>query len=269
YSLAIPPGTHDLFALHWGGGGDLVVDQVAVMRNVAVTATTQQDISAAGAALVQSFPVSIPTSGTQKGAAVTTLYSAGGTIVPLVKDASAPRETNALFPGQMAPGDIYEQVMTVTSTGQLIGTSSATGAPAAQTFAPPAPLAGVATTVATSTPYPELKTTWSAYPNAVGYAWTADQILTGLQCGGSTACRVEWTALISAGVAGAAPVAQMPDLSAISGWSPKLKFLAGTMISGSVEAVTSTAGASDFPATSPPAIGTQHVLVRSDYTVTP
>ena len=59
----------------------------------------------------------------------------------------------------------------------------------------------------------------------------------------------------------------MPDLSALAGWNDAFE-LGTAPIVGSVTAMTSSAGASDFP-TGIPAAGTDRVFVRSDYGVTP
>ena len=69
-------------------------------------------------------------------------------------------------------------------------------------------------------------------------------------------------------VTGTSPAYRMPDLSALAGWNVKLQPVVGTMVVGAVQAMTSTAGANDFPA-GRPAVGTQRAFVRSDWTVTP
>jgi hypothetical protein len=64
------------------------------------------------------------------------------------------------------------------------------------------------------------------------------------------------------------PSYTMPDLSHLPGWSQALQFVAGTMATGGVTAMTSSAGAMDFPP-SPPAAGTKRVFAHSTFTVTP
>jgi len=60
----------------------------------------------------------------------------------------------------------------------------------------------------------------------------------------------------------------MPDLSHLPGWSKALQLVAGTMATGEVTAMTSSAGAPDFPPKSPVA-GTKRVFAHSTFTVTP
>jgi hypothetical protein len=60
----------------------------------------------------------------------------------------------------------------------------------------------------------------------------------------------------------------MPDLSRLPGWSAALHFVAGTPATGEVTAMTSSAGAIDFPP-GPPVAGTSRVFAHSTFTVTP
>jgi hypothetical protein len=112
-------------------------------------------------------------------------------------------------------------------------------------------------------PYVTLQTTWPAYTDVTGYAWTATQ-----QCGGNMACAVSWSAVLSPGVTGNMPGYQMPDLSALTGWKPAFQLVGGSQVVGSVTAFTSSAGASDFPP-GIPANGTDRTFVRADYALTP
>jgi len=105
--------------------------------------------------------------------------------------------------------------------------------------------------------------TWSAYTNAIGYVWNATQ-----DCGSNTPCTLTWTAVLSPGVTGNMPGYQMPDLSALAGWKPDLELAPGTGVVGAVTALTSSAGAEDFPP-GIPANGTDRTFVRADYAVTP
>jgi hypothetical protein len=65
------------------------------------------------------------------------------------------------------------------------------------------------------------------------------------------------------------PLYRMPDLSALAGWKTAFQLVPFTQIVGSVTAVTSSAGAADFPTATPPAIGTQRTLARTDFATFP
>ncbi len=274
YSIDVAPGTYDLIVTHSpatggggpGGGGDVVVDQAFVQRGLAVTAAATQDVDFSKASATQTFPVTVTGNGTASTS--TTLY-AGGTVATLVRDATTPFETNALATADGKSTDVYLQSITVAGAGQSATTESATATPAAETYAAPAALGGAIATVGAATPYPQIKTTWTAYANAIGYNWAVTQALTGTACGtGTAACAVDWTATISNGWLGTAGSYQMPDLSAVTGWNAIFQPATGTMITGAVEAETSSAGASDFPFGAP-AAGTTRTRASSDFTVTP
>jgi len=275
YTLATPTGTRDLLVMHTpilvGGGGvtDVAIDEAIVQRGLAVTANATANVDFTTAAATQTFPVTVALTGNQRATVSTTLYTAGGTIAELVHDTAAPFETTSLAAAEMRGSDVYDQSITVAALGQLATVSNATATPAAQTYVAPSPLGGATATVPTTTPYPEVKTTWAAYTNAIGYDWTVSQSLNGTACGaGVPTCTVAWTADLTAGWIGSAPSYQMPDLSKLTGWNASLQLVTGTQAAGSVAAVTSSAGAGDFPLGIPTA-GTKRTLVASDYTVTP
>ncbi len=268
YAMETPPGTRDAIMLHvtsGGNAGDFTADGAVLARDLAVTAATMHDFDEDTAVATQTFPVLATTAG--RITATTLLYTANGTTATIARNTTQ-LVTGSLAASQMAAGDVYDQQIQVAGSGQTATVTNATATPAAQTYAAPAPLGGATATVPATTPYPEVKTTWGAYTGAVGYTWTATQTLAAAQCGGQTACTVTWAAALSPGVTGGSPSYTMPDLSALTGWSASLQLVTGTMVTGTVEAMTSTAGAMDFPA-GVPAAGTQRVLVRSDYTVTP
>ena len=270
YQIMTPPGTHDLLVLRVQSGvgpGELVIDRAYVQRGLAVTAATTANVDFSTSLATLSFPVTIAATG--RIGASTTLFTPGGTQAALVQLFSTPYESRTLAATQAMAGDLYEQEMSVTASGQTATTTLTTSAPAAQTWTAPAPLGGVIATIASAAPYPQIMSSWPAYPDAVGYSWQAGQQLSMAQCGGTSGCVVLWQVAISPGAAGAAPMFQLPDLSALPGWNAALQPIAGVMINGFAQAMTSSAGAMDYPPATPPADGTQRAIVRSDYTVMP
>jgi hypothetical protein len=276
YNLKAESGTHDVVLRHLQGGGggsgsnttDVAVTETVVDRGVAVNAATTDNLDASNAVATQAFPVTMPLA-TLAGRQQTTtiLYTAGGTTATLIR-ASTVFATESLNATQMMAGDVYDQQILVGGNGQTAIVTNATAHPAAQTYTAPTPLGGATSTVATTMPYPQVSTTWAPYANTIGYVWTAAQTPTRQQCGG-TACTIAWTVQLSPGVTGSSPGYRTPNLSALTGWDPALAFVTGATVTGYAEADTSSAGASDFPNVTPPAVGTQRVMVRSAFTVTP
>jgi hypothetical protein len=271
YRLDTTGGTHDTVLRHFGGGGgtqDVIIDETVVDRGIAVSGPTTHDIDASLSVATQSFPVDVTPPNGGRAQTTTILYTAGGTTATLVRSSQS-FSTESLDATQMMTGDVYDQQILVAANGQTAVVTNATATPAAQTYAAPDPLGGATSTVPISTPYPQVQTTWAPYANAVGYDWAATQQPSLQQCGGNLPCTIIWAAILSPGVTGASPGFRMADLSALTGWDPALAFVAGAQVTGTAEADTSSAGASDFPAVTPPAAGTQRVMVRSDFTVTP
>jgi hypothetical protein len=87
-------------------------------------------------------------------------------------------------------------------------------------------------------------------------------------CSGFGACTITWSAWLSPGVVGSSPSYTMPDLSRVPGWSHPMELVAGTVASGDVTAITSSAGVTDFPLDTP-AAGTQRVLAHTLLSITP
>ena len=268
YSLPVQPGTHDLVVVHGSFqiGNDFIADSAYVQRNLTVGGPTTANVDWDNAADVQTFGAGF--TGNAQHYAGTTLYTKGGTTAPLVADSNPDFEIEGLDPNEQTTGDVYDIVMAASGLGQTVATSVATDTPIDDTFTAPTPLGGATSTVA-ATPYPIITTTWAAYANAVGYTWTATQQPSFIVCGNNMQCTISWEATLSAGVIGAMPSYSMPDLSQLTGWAPALQFVTGTQTAGTVQAMTSSVGAGDFPAATPPALGTARAFARSAYTVTP
>lgn len=270
FHLQAQPGTHDLVVAHSVplGNGDFYVDQAWLTRDVALSTSTTRQINFNDAQDTQQFFVD--TSGVNQNARVvtsTTLYTANGTQGLLVREASN-TDSIGLADTQNRTSDVYDQSIAVSVLGRGATITHATNAPTDQAWEAPPPLAAPQTTVAAQMPYTILRTMWPAYANATGYVWNAAQQLSSQQCGANTPCTIVWSAMLSPGVTGNMPGYQMPDLKGLMGWKPALELVAGTQVVGSVTAVTSTAGAGDFPP-GIPANGTDRTFVRSDYAVTP
>jgi hypothetical protein len=273
YTIDVPPGTYDLVLTHApaatiGGGADSVAEKALVQRAVDLSATKTMNLDFSKAVATQSFAVTIATTGGARGSTSTTLYTANATAAVLARDTTAPYASIALAAAQGVGTDVYDQSITVAGTGQSATTTDATATPGALTWSAPTPLGGALATVAATAPYPQIKATWSAYANAIGYQWAATQAQTGAACGGAPACATTWIADVSSAWLGSAASYQMPDLSKLAGWNAEFQYVTGAQVTGTVQAMTSSDGATDFPAGTPKA-GTTRAFVSSDWTVTP
>lgn len=270
FTLQTPPGTHDLVVAHAisEGNGEFFVDETLVVRDVAVTGATSRTIDFSAAEPTQSFPVIVNINSTNvRVVASTTLYTANGTTLGTVRESQG-WESIALADAQMRTSDVYDQAIALAVPGQGVTLTNATSTPGAQTFVP-VPLLGMpSTSVPARMPYPILQTTWPAYDNSVGYAWSASQQPGWQQCGGNQSCTIAWTAYLSPGVTGATPGFRMPALADLPAWKPAFELVDNAQVVGSVTAVTSSAGAGDFPPGTP-ASGTRRAFVRGDFAVTP
>jgi hypothetical protein len=270
FQLQAQAGTHDLVVAHTVpvGNGDFFVDRVWLARDVALTTSGTRQIDFSEAQNTLQFGVDTGDITQARVSTSTALYTANGTQGLLVRRSTNP-ETIAFADAQQRASDIYDQSIAVTTLGRAATITHATNDPADQAWEAPAPFgAAPQTTVTTKMPYVTLQTTWPAYTDVTGYAWTATQQLSPQQCGANMACSIVWSAELSPGVTGNMPGYQMPDLSALTGWKPAWQLAGGTQIVGSVTAFTSSAGASDFPP-GIPANGTDRSFVRADYAVTP
>ena len=269
YAIETPAGTHDLVVIHAATQAtqntDLVADATLVQRSVAVAGTTAVNVNfVTGSAAVQSFPVTIAAAAANDHDAV---QRERHDRTPRRRQHRANHESDPARRRVLSRRRRSRSQVTACAPTSI--TSNATATPAALTWTAPSPLGGAIATVMAAPPYPRITATWPAYPSAVGYGWAAAQVPDVQGCGGNAACSITWTAALSPGVVGATPGYTMPDLSMISGWPTALQLVSGTMVTGTAEAQTSTAGATDFPVILPPAAGTQRVTVRSDFTVTP
>jgi hypothetical protein len=283
YDMLVAPGTHDLLVLHGsenGVAGDFLVDGAVVQRNVAVTAaTTGHDLTINNNNFTGSrnlkVSISVPANQSLKSSETTTsLFTANGTAVPVAHVTKGTLASRTLAATQMAAGDVYDQRVTAEFvTGQAVTTTIATAtatAPGDVSITAKTPLGVTTTTSAATMPYPMYRSTWPAYAGAIGYTWTLAQTPMpppAAGCGGTIPCTITWTAWVSPGAVGAMPSYTMPDLSQLPGWSTALQFVAGAKATGDVTAMTSSAGAVDFPP-GPPAAGTMRVFAHS-VTATP
>lgn len=264
FALQVPTGIHDMIVSHTvpQGNGDFYVDEVVTVRDVNITGPSTKTIDFFTSETTDYYDVNVPSTNARIVAS-TTLYTANGTQAGLTREAGN-WESNALASVQRRSTDVYDQSIAVLTATSGATITNATSSPGVQTYVAPAPLGNVTATVASTQPYPLVRTTWPKYTNAVGYTWTASQADV---CSGFQTCPASWTAQLSPGVTGMSPSYQMPDLSTVTGWKPDYAFVAAA-IDGSITATTSTAGATDFP-TGIPAAGTQRVFVRTAFDVTP
>jgi hypothetical protein len=266
FSMQAPLGTRDLFVYHVvpEGNGDFRIDDVVTVRDLAVAGPTSKtiDFSAAQEPDVYDVTVNVSAMNTRVVAS-TTLYTANGTQGSITRE-TGNWESDALPSALRSPTDVYDQSISVLTQGHGSTITNATSTPGPQDYVAPAPLGDVTASIATGAPYLTIDSSWAAYPQAVGYTWTAMQED---GCPGSATCAIVWTASLSPGVLGSQPAFRMPDLSTLSSWKSEYEFAENT-VGGSVTAVGSTAGAMDFP-TAVPAAGTQRVFVRTDFDVAP
>lgn len=273
YDMLVTPGTADLMVLHGtdrNTAGDILVDGAIVQRNVTVNAATTLNVAGNTTTQPQSLSVSVSGAGAPISSATTTnLFTGNGTAVAMADLTRTPLTSIALASKQVAAGDVYDQRVTVELVkDQAVTTTTATTTPAAVSITAPTPLGATTTTSAATTPYPMFKSTWPGYAGAVGYTWTLAQTLPAAGCSSAPSCTIRWTARVSPGAVGAMPSYTMPDLSPVTGWSKALQLVKGAMATGEVTAMTSSAGALDFPP-NPPLAGTKRVFAHSTFTVTP
>jgi hypothetical protein len=266
YTITTPTGTHDIVVVHYPAataGADEIADGAVVVRSVAVNADTTQGAIAYTGATVASDAVTAAT-GSTIATVGTVLYSANGTTdVPFVVQAAVGTgyTTEGLAAADGVAADLYLQDVTGKAAGGEVQNWIGS-AVAAQTFTEPAAFGGATVGTVTATPYPLWATTWPVYTNAVGYTWDATQGVAGA---------VEWEAVIGAMYAGSGSTATftMPNLSTLTGWSTALQFATTGNGTGMVRAVTSTAGAKDYPPNAVPAPGTVRTFATGKFTFTP
>ncbi len=270
FSISTPPGTHDLIVFHAvpEGNGEFYTDEAAVIRDVAVNASTMRTIDFGSARSTEYHDVdaSSPNLGARIVAS-TTLYTANGTALQLVRESQG-WQSNSLDASQARASDVYDQSISVITPGVSATVTNATNAPGDQTYIAPAPLGAVDVEIAGKQPYVMLEATWPAYASSVGYVWNATQQIGPQSCGANIGCTIAWTSYVSPGVVGSMPGFRMPDLAGVMGWKQAFELVSGAAIVGGVTAQTSSAGAGDFPP-GIPGSGTKRAFVRSDFSVTP
>ena len=245
FDPGVDPGTHDLVGVHRAvSGSSYVVDSAVVQRGLAVTAATTQAIDFAGAPATQTAQISgVPSNALMFSG----VLMAGGTYQELSFFTSPPASGGYVAVGlnasQAAAGDVYAVLVDEPVSGGSVSIEAFTSAPRAFTFVAPSPLSGLSSTVAATAPYPQIKTTWTKYANATGYTWSA-------------AAGAQWDAFIGPGAAGNSPAFQMPDLSTLTGWDPRLALQTGMMAPVLVGAQKSTGDGDDFPPVAAPTAGT-------------
>ena len=280
YAMETPPSTHDLIAGNDTAGGvaattDVLIGSAFVERGLAINAATVGhtiDFSTAVAA-ASAAVTNVPTGTTTRSVVSTDLVSKNGTAFTFVRQTATGTTflpTRGLSSGQADPADVYLQQIRVddSRTGSSAITQNWVTTIAAQAYTAPTAFGGTIASVAAATPYPQIKTTWSAYTGTIGYAWTAAQPATNQACAGVANC-ITWTVGVSPGTSGSSPQVQMPDFSALTGWDTKLQFATGTAVNGSVAAIVSSVGPTDFPDLATPPAGTTRAIVGSGWTVTP
>jgi hypothetical protein len=276
YTFPTPAGAHDLIVTH-ASAPFTAADTAAVVRSVTVAGATNQDVNYSTAMATSSNTVTLVPPNGSSVQVKTLLFSANDTIAKLANTTAAPFVTVGLNSSQGQSGDVYAEQIAVTQGTSTVVQQDWVAAAAPQTFSAPPALAAPTASVMTTSPYPLIQTTWSTYANAVGYSWNATQALTQQQCGTTNGgCTVFWNTQESVGYVGTSPTDQVPDLTALAGWDARLQFLTGASVTGSVTAMTSSAGTPDFPSatllfpgTSRAAAGTSRTFGLASWSVTP
>jgi hypothetical protein len=283
YTIATLAGTHDLVlgndapATGVMAAADHQVASTARMDGIAVTANTTQNIADTAPTATTSAGVTITTTAGTTTVVTTDLYTGNGTIFNLVRQTYATGAAPTFLTrglGSSESTDIYNQQVSVTdaTSGSTLEVQNWATTATAQTYTAPAAFADTGSTVATSTPYPMIKTTWNTYTNAVGYGWNATQTQAATACGsgftGAT-CTVTWSMALSVDSVGASPQAVMPNLSTLTGWDPRFQLVAGTAVNGEVITAVSSYGASDFPTFNPPVTAGTRSFAFGGWAVTP
>jgi hypothetical protein len=264
FAMQVPIGVHDLMVFHSvpEGNGDFYDDEAVTLRDFAVNGPTSKTIDFSTSQTMDYYDVTVDVMNARIVAS-TVLYTANGTQGTITREAGM-WETDALPDALRRSTDVYDQSIAVLTIGHGSTITNATSNPGPIEYVAPPPLGDVTATISTDQPYPIVETAWSEYPEAVGYTWLAQQDDV---CSGSTTCTLTWTAYLSPGVTGMSPSYRVPDLTTVTGWKAEYE-LVSAGIGGSVTAIRSTAGATDFP-TGIPAAGTQRVFVRTDFDVAP
>jgi hypothetical protein len=271
YSLETPPGTQDLIVLHANPctPTSLIATDAYFQSQLTVAGASTANVDFSTAKPTQVYTVSISGQGTP--ATETVVYTSDGTVARLdyIDGTAGSTFKSMALPSEFTVvGFTYEQISYVYDAGSGIWNDNWSDTGGNQTYSGQPGLSGTAAQVASQAPYPRIQTTWTAYPNAVGYAWTLSQALSSVPCDGGV-CEVTWRADLSPGATGSSPRYEMPDLSALPGWPATLQLTRGAPAQLAVTAQTSTAGGSDFPAVVPAAAGTTRSFASSTQSVTP
>jgi hypothetical protein len=247
-------GTHHLYATVSDvvSGSSRSVTKLAVSRGVVANANVSNATIDFANVIATTSPVAVTTNApaSTETAASTTLYDPSGTQLRLTYSWAGPPHTSRALPAaQVEPGSVYEQKIqarTCTSTYcDEVETQHWTTNIAAQTVVLPAALG----TTTMSADRGSIAMAWPSYPAAIGYRWFAIERSGGL----------EWSGIIGPGEA---PRFTIPDLSALAGWSDYVRTSSNEIV-GQLTAVTSSAGAGDFPPAYPAPAGTDRVLASS------
>lgn len=255
FSVLRKPGTHDLYiALREPVGGRDDTIKIAVKRGVAAVTNINNLIVdfATAVATTPPLPVTVTTGDPNVDTAARTIfYDGSGTLVDLDYSwVGPPHTTRGIAASQLGTGYVYEQAIRArrcsTDYCDFVDVEHWSQTIAAQAVTVPPFLGSV-----TTTPSPtSLTLTWPAYASAIGYTFFVQQ-------GGA----LIWQGTLGGAYAATSPEFVIPDMSGLAGWSEYI--LRSTyQSSGFVQAVTSTAGATDFPPAYPAPAGTDRVFAR-------
>ncbi|MBA3539334.1 MAG: hypothetical protein H0T79_06870, partial [Deltaproteobacteria bacterium] len=266
YATAVMPGTHDVIVQRVVS--NQAVDTL-VVRDLQVTAATTLALDMSLALATRASTVDVTAPGATGISVTTVLVTNNGSSTLMSYDPAAPFTALFLPAAQASADDRYQERIQISQGTQSASITRIVDQPTAQTVTAPPLLGAVSASIAGTAPGPRITSQWTAYPGAIGYTWTANQIRTTGCPDAAALCGATWTANVSTGWLGTAPTAfTMPDLAALAGWHPNFDFAAGAAIDGFVQGIAYPVGTGDL-LDQTLVLGAERRLVSAQFSITP
>lgn len=260
YQIAAFPGIYDVMAATYTAKGfDLTANAVLVVPKVAINGATQLDLPFAKAAVApQSHAVVLALQTNETALVLSSLVSASTTL-GMTFQSTAPY--TYVTPPPRSDASIVVTALINSSERRAIRQRWVAGDADVSFAAVPAMTLPSATLVS-RTPYPRI--------GAVGaLPATADAIgVTASQTGCNNSCSITWTLLASKAYLAAGGTAELPDLSALTGWAKRYELELGTKVNVEVIARQATGGAAGYVAQTQ-AVGNEQLAISNTLVITP